>query len=256
MVRGSMGTPTMALYPAAEGHTGHGRHSAMGLGLEVGILADLRDNDEEGYADMLEYFAAINAALQTAGLPPHHEPDDRGGTEPWYCSIGSYDTLHGLRRLAAHLWAGRGLPEPGSERAWGASIMQACYDRTFADSSPFRSEHLIFHSDYGGFYLPLRFHTVIEPAASLGIEGGTLGSSYMLREECQRIAAVLDLPLDQGLVWEGEAEWTPPQAANARSAVWQRYLPEARTCWLLSNACHVSISHRLRHRVHLRLCLV
>ncbi len=245
----------------------------MGLGLGVGVLADLRANDADGYAERLEQFAAVNEALHAAGLPAHHEPYDLGGREPWFGSIGGYGALHDLRRIAAYLWGGYGLPEPDTERPYhdyGAlhhlrriaahvraghslpppnperpshdPIMDACYARSFSDASPYRAEHLIFHCDAEGLYLPLAFRAVIEPPEELSIVGGPLGSSYTLLEECQRIATVLALPLDRALVWEGEADWTPPTASRGDSAPWRMYLTAARTCGLLYNACRVSIA--------------
>ena len=37
----------------------------MGLGVEVGLLADLRDNDPQGYDFFKEQFDAINQCLKS-----------------------------------------------------------------------------------------------------------------------------------------------------------------------------------------------
>lgn len=215
----------------------------MGLGAEVGILADLRENDEEGYEDLLQQFTAVNEALRAEGLPAHREPDDIGDENVWFCEIGSYETIHHLRRLAAYLWAGRGLPQPGAVTSESdAALMGDCYAMLFDDNSPYRAAHLIFHSDAEGFYLPVPFRDVIYPEDDLGIAGGMIGSSPMLMEECQHIAAVLELPLDDGLVWKGEADWVPPEDTAQGNRVWAKYPSESRTCWLLHNACRVSIA--------------
>jgi hypothetical protein len=214
----------------------------MSLDLVVGIFADLDDEDEDTYTDYLTTFEAVNKALSAVGLPPHHEPQDLGGKEPWSCRIGSYAKLHYLRRIAAYLWAGHGLPEPGNEHNYRDPIVDAVLARSFREASPYRAAHLIYHSDADGFYLPLAFRDVIEPPEELEIDGGTLGSSYTLLDECQRIAAVLQLPLDHGLVWEGWAEWTPPEDITPRGALWRSYRTESETCWLLANACRVSLA--------------
>ena len=50
----------------------------MGLALEVGILADLKDADEEGYASYVDEFENLSNArfLRSKGLREHVEPDE------------------------------------------------------------------------------------------------------------------------------------------------------------------------------------
>ena len=71
----------------------------MGLGLEVGILADLRENDEEGYEYFRSQLDALNSCLQQANIPDHAEPED---CEVWSGEMFGYSGLHYLRRFAAH----------------------------------------------------------------------------------------------------------------------------------------------------------
>jgi hypothetical protein len=82
----------------------------MGLGLEVGILADLREQDSEGF----DYYAAklrsLSEYLESLGLPKYREPDTG---EVWDCEMFGYSGLHLLRRVAAHLDAYDRLPGPG-----------------------------------------------------------------------------------------------------------------------------------------------
>lgn len=66
----------------------------MGLELEVGILADLRENDREGHQHYKNQFDALNKYLEQIGLPIHLEPED---CEFWSCSMYGYSGLHYLR---------------------------------------------------------------------------------------------------------------------------------------------------------------
>jgi hypothetical protein len=47
----------------------------MGLAVEVGMLADLLDNDEEGAEWLRESLANANAVLTELSLPTHSEPE-------------------------------------------------------------------------------------------------------------------------------------------------------------------------------------
>jgi hypothetical protein len=215
----------------------------MGLTVEVGILADLRQVDAEGFAEYREQFEAINAALRAEGRPEHREPEDLGERGPWFCDMQGYGPLRQLRRLAAWVWAGRGLPAPGTVQTTGdTALIEMCCARELDEASPDQAAHLICHGDAEGVYLPVPFRDVIDPRADLGLTGGAIGSAYTLREECRHIAALLRLPLDEGVVWEGEARWAPPRRTADRGALWAAYAAESRACWLLHNACLVSIT--------------
>ena len=72
----------------------------MGLAVEVGILAGLRENDSEGYEHYQNQFSVLNAYLEKVDLPTHHAPDD---CEIWPCEMYSYSGLQYLRRIAAHI---------------------------------------------------------------------------------------------------------------------------------------------------------
>lgn len=216
----------------------------MGLGLEVGLLADVRESDREGYEERLQQFVVVNQALRAAGLPEHHEPEDLEGREPWWCAIGHYNTLHGLRRLAAHLWARGQLPEPDLPASLSDQVTDACHSGAVDAGNFWATPHLLLHSDCGGFYLPMPFGHVVEPDPQLfETAGGWIGSSQMLLKECYALADVLELPLDDGLIWEGQADWwgDEPKGPDTPEVLWERYFEEARVCKLLHNACLVSI---------------
>jgi hypothetical protein len=81
----------------------------MGLALEGGILADLRENDEEGYEHFRSQLDALNQVLQQADLPAHREPED---CDVWSGDMFGYSGLHYLHRVAAYLDSTGRRPSP------------------------------------------------------------------------------------------------------------------------------------------------
>jgi hypothetical protein len=85
----------------------------MGMNLVVGVFPALyAEAEEEARTACREEFRALNRALRAAGLPAHEEPETAREGTPWNCRIGSWTCLGLLRRVAASLALGRGLPEP------------------------------------------------------------------------------------------------------------------------------------------------
>lgn len=208
----------------------------MGLDISVGILAELRDMDEEeACRDYRKEFTAINQALHAAGLPEHQEPENI--TRYFSCEMYGYGGLHYLRRIAAYLGKGESLPQPGDDKAADDPVLRECYVPK-GDYEPGRFDHLIHHSDCEGFYLPLDFSNVLYPAAALKIPGGMIGSSYRLQEECLRLAQALELPLD--LDPESEEVWDVIDSLDKADLVWQQYAIESFTCLQLLRACEAS----------------
>jgi hypothetical protein len=90
----------------------------MGLALWIGYhWSSELDDDEARQAALQEEFAPVNATLCAARLPEHHEPMEPRDGAPWMQIIGSYSCIHYLRRVAAYLALGQGLPEPTLEDA-------------------------------------------------------------------------------------------------------------------------------------------
>src|ERR1035438_8868305 len=177
----------------------------MGLAVEVGYLADLGQNDEEGAQSFRDGLAQLNSFLASQGLSPHNEPET--------CEVLSFDMygysgLHYLRRIAAHLDLRGILPPPGEEDASEDEIMAEYYrladqaspgffGRLFGKRSRARTfDHLMLHSDAEGYYLPQGFRSVLFPADEFQIPGSMIGSSHRLHEECMQLAAALQLPPD------------------------------------------------------------
>ena len=120
-----------------------------------------------------EEFEAVNALLREHGLPPHEEPvlDEDEMVE---YDMGGYGPLHNLRRIAAHVQAGRPFPGPGDENAHEDPVLVEAYEW-----STDQFAHLILHSDAEGYYVPVDFPSPVNG----NVTGETLGSSVALRRE-------------------------------------------------------------------------
>jgi len=221
----------------------------MGLGLEVGMLADLRVNDEEGYEHFLSEFRKINQYLQRAGLPQHHEPED---CEIWSCDMYGYSGLHYLRRLAAHLDLTGEIPAPGDREVLEDPILKRYYRSAtrargnnlmrfwgFSRVHQRGFDHLILHSDAEGYYLPIDFADVLFPNKARGTMEGMVGSSVRLLRECERIATVLGIPPD--VDEESEVLWEAADSQGEGDSLWERYGIESFTCVCLIRGCQKSV---------------
>jgi hypothetical protein len=215
----------------------------MGLILSVGLLASTRRYSPErlNYAD--DQLAAINEVLQEQGLPEYQEPED---LEVWSVDLWGQSGLQTLRRVAAHLWACQGVPEParrgiaGVPEASSDPMLNAYYDevqRWLRQGAPryrMAYEHLILHSDDRGYYLPLRFPQVIFTHPGLGIAGTMLGSAPVLVDECRQLLGALQAPpdLDQDSEELREAVSNP-----GRGEGWHRCGIEVEACVKLLAVC-------------------
>ena len=99
-------------------------------------------------------------------------------------------------------------------------------------------QHLIFHSDAEGYYVPQDFAEVIVPDDSLEIPGGMIGSVLRLREECRALSQLLEIP--DGLDPESEDVLNAAEDPASGTAKWQRYGIESFSCIRLLAACDAS----------------
>jgi hypothetical protein len=221
----------------------------MGLSLEVGYLVDMLQNDEEGAEWFQSELKKLNGYLISKNLVAHVEPID--------CEIFSHDMygysgLHYLRRFAAYLDLRSSVPPPAKDVHGKDPVIQEYFDLAekkkpsvisllFAKArKKARSfDHLMLHSDAEGYYLPQDFESVLFPPSDLEIPGGMIGSSQRLREECQRLAAALELPLD--LDPETDEVWRATEAQAEAKLGWQRFGIESHSCLLLYRAAEHSI---------------
>jgi hypothetical protein len=228
----------------------------MGLALEVGILADLKDADEEGYASYLDEFETLNKVLHSAGLGEHVEPDELD--EIFSCDMLSYSGIHYLRRIAVHLALGKPTPAPGNGETYRNIALANEYFDGFTAGKNMKYQHLIVHSDAEGFYVPVDFEHVIS-TPTLGLSGGWVGSTQRLRAECAELAGLLRMPL--GMDYESDELlravdaqlhprdqsplrlWTWRRAESERSddSMWKRYGVETYACLRLLAACEASL---------------
>lgn len=220
----------------------------VGLALSVGLLADLKENDAEGYDMFCEYFDGVNRLLAAHSLPSHTEPQE---AEPWSAQMYGYSGLHCLRRLAAYLDSGIDLPQPADRNSSQDPRLEAYFGDVTGQSSgwlkrlvhrpTFRREfdHLIVHSDAEGFYLPQDFRHVLFASGNAQIPGGMVGSTPRLLSECERLARVLEIPAH--LTKDSEELWEAADSQGKGKAVWQRYGIESFTCVAMQAACKRSL---------------
>lgn len=226
----------------------------MGLDLEVGILADLKDADEEGYGHYVDEFASLNNVLRSEGLDEHVEPDELD--EMFSCGMLGYAGIHYLRRIAVHLALGRPTPAPGNEETICDNALSNEYFDSFNAGKDMKYQHLIVHSDAEGFYVPIDFERVI---ATPTLSGGWVGSTQRLRAECAELAGVLRMPLDMHYeadeLWRAaDAQlhprsqsplrlwpWKRAETEYSGDLVWKRYGVETHACLRLLAACEASL---------------
>ncbi|HTI98101.1 MAG TPA: hypothetical protein VL527_04280 [Dongiaceae bacterium] len=212
----------------------------MGLNIEVGIIADLLENDEEGAEHFRGDFAMLSRYLASIHLKAHIDPDK---VDVWSSDMYGYSGLHYLRRIAAHLHYTRSLPAPGDQNAAKDPNLVRYYS-DFDKSDPTKAfgafDHLIVHSDAEGFYIPQDFARVLIPGDAYPIPGGIVGSSQRLREECRKIAAALLLPLD--LDPEDEQVFQAADSQGSGDITWKRYGIESYSCLRLYHAANHSIA--------------
>lgn len=221
----------------------------MGLAVEVGYLADLIENDDEGADSFRDDLAVLNVFLKSMRLPTHQEPEQ---CEVLSFGMYGYSGIHYLRRIAAHLDLRHVLPPPGGSESSKDEVLQQYYShadthetcrfvRLFRRSSSGRTfDHLLLHSDAEGYYLPQDFPEVLFPPKDLKIPGGMIGSSMRLIDECKRLAQALQLPLD--IDPEADEVWQACETQGEGDTTWQRYGVESFICLRLYHACEYSLT--------------
>lgn len=221
--------------------------AAVGLGITVGMLSDLKRNDPEGAEYFRGQFEAVRSVLKAHGLPLYVEPEDLSDSQVLSFGMHGYSGLHTLRRLAAHVMTGRPMPGPGGRDAAQDPILAALYDGEDAlsllegpkpkDCPTFT--HLLEHSDAEGYYLPVNFDAVVYAPEASKIAGGAIGSSYRLLEETEYLMHLLGVPLD--LDPEDELFWSASSNQGEALEGWQRYGIESFTCSRLYHAARHSL---------------
>ena len=206
----------------------------MGLSINVGMLADLLENDVEGADWFREAMDDVNVVLAENGLGPHVEPETLPALDNRSSIDGfPYSFLHYLRRVAAHVaespgWIATPFPESSSPTDDPLVIQQLGN----------MESHLLCHSDCVGYYLPIPFTEVIFDDAER-IPGGLLGSSFQLMKELVAIAPALDIRLKDGTLEDDEVERINDQV-EAECPLWI----EKMVWLLLIESARLSIQHK------------
>jgi hypothetical protein len=236
----------------------------MGLDIGVGVLAQARrEVGDEAFADLNRPYVHLNEILRAHGLPPHHEPLDIKEADVFEAPMWSYSGLHMVRRLAA-FWAVLGrLPttaeceveastDPILERQFELSNprfnrrkRRGVFERLFSGKpeTP-RFQHLLWHSDCEGFYVPQDFANVLldEPDSNRESIGGMVGSTQALLRECRELAAAIELPRNIDL--DSKELWAAVEDPVEREPTWKAYGVEAMCLTALLRGCALSIRHR------------
>jgi hypothetical protein len=190
----------------------------MSVSIHVGALATAieEDLDPEMTDRLRGQFDRINEVLRRNGLPPHREPEDT--TTAGNASLGfnniTNDAFENLRGVYAYCVADRSL----RWKALGVVLTEAELMATAvphvvrAAQGAFRESvvtqirsprhHLLYHSPWEGFFVPVDFPEVLEDDE---LDGGSLGSSVRLLAELVQIAAPLGITLEGSVLGEEEA---------------------------------------------------
>jgi hypothetical protein len=222
----------------------------MGLALEVGILADLKARDTQGFAYHADVFKRLNSLLAARGLSQHNEPDN---CQVWSGEMMGHSGLDDVRRIGAHLDCDGSLPAPskGEDRtdpclaeyyAVANREQPSLVRRFFGRARRYRRQfdHLILHGDAEGYYLPMDFNHVLFSPEELEIPGGMVGSVPRLLAELDRIAEALGIPED--LTEASDELLEAVTAPSSDGKLWRRYGRESFGCVTLREGCRKALA--------------
>jgi hypothetical protein len=211
----------------------------MGVDLTVGYLAEMNANDAEGMAQSRKRFAGITKRLKKDKLPTYTEPED---IRYWAIRVWPQNGIALLQRLAIFLWKKDGkLPSPatyGMDAPFEGDDISGIYEDCYFYSEERNKQgqnfrHLVCHSCRDGGWLPIVFE---EPFTEAAVE---YGSSVHLKEQCEAVAAALELPLDLDPDAKEVQESLRTPAKSGKT--WKRYGIESFNCLLLHKAARLSI---------------
>jgi hypothetical protein len=213
----------------------------MGLSVTIGIPAiDLDDDDIRKRYE--SDFRLVNRLLKAAGVPSHRE---RMPASDWWQAEMGYGSLHFLRRFAAGI-AVNGQPPVSLKKNARASTepeIPAYREKRQSGEGEAKYDHLIFHSDAEGYYVPVDFPEVLNGNGAVPLTGGWLGSTVRLRQECEDLAGHLGLPVTLDFDLDDDAEWKRLKKAT-KGATWHGYPIEAFVCAVLLRASLLSVERR------------
>lgn len=143
------------------------------MSLWVGVM----DNTDERLSAIEE---AVSIAIKDVKLNVGQNIDRFGGE-----SLGSHGNLHKLRGFAAHLEFDGAVPTR-EDSAAHYPLLRKVYDGELATK---KFQHLIEHSDFDGYYLPIAFAEPISLVVNETVN--SCGSSHQLLNELNQIGPML-----------------------------------------------------------------
>jgi hypothetical protein len=211
----------------------------MGLDLEIGVIARLKQDDPEAAELYRRRLTKVYALMKLEGEPTWVEPEEPLNIQMRPHVAGfPYSFLHCLRRAYAYAVErpGEPLPPLGGD----GDLSQA--DEHLVDAaSAMLDSHLLNHSDCEGLYVPVDFPEPLFDTASLGVLGGGVGSSQGLMRELVRVAPLLGIQLGEGgALSDEEATRVYETSIDEGSPYWQEWI-----VWLaLYELARASIAHQ------------
>jgi hypothetical protein len=208
----------------------------MSVDICVGMLDEV--NWAEYREGFLETAATLRQILRDSGAPDYEEPILH--KQSWSAGVCPSNGIAFLQRFAAYLdspdeeeW-----PTPGDPKTMSNPLEDDMVTDYYSLSQEGPSQHLVFHNPRYGYWLPVDFPDVILPDETLGV-GNIVGSSVRLLAECERLAQLLDLPLDMhpddkrmDIVFDHP---------GIGAIGWTRYGIESRNLLVLYRACRKSV---------------
>jgi hypothetical protein len=228
----------------------------MGLGITIGVLKAF-EGQEEILRGLRKSFSWANGGLRTAGLPPHEEPEDLNHDSCLSFGMVGYRGILLLRRYAAYLWDAQKVaphrtrePGPADDPVLRGYLATCDWQVGAGGARLFRSppghgpsfDHLVFHGEDHGLYLPVRCDEVLLLATVGGTLTDSVGSSFALKKECRLLAMALEIP--EGMDPESEELHAVAEEPEDRGPPWRRFGMEALTCVQLLAAARRSIETR------------
>lgn len=232
----------------------------MGLGITVGIAADLKKHDPEALEWIESDFKGVNTALVEAGLPPHQEPTD---CDVWSASH-PYSFTHHLREVAYHLALGQSVPRDrvldGQDDALAntyfnaadpilmprkPSLVSRLLGRKAARPAPVPFLHLCSHGDAEGYYVPVAFDVPVVPKDSKTFQDHAnlwpVGSVQSLNAELHVLRDALEIP--KGMTAEDEALFNAMEVPTGGTdkPLWQCQPVAAYVCLTHLDGCAHSL---------------
>ena len=224
----------------------------MGLSASVGVYT-LFPDDPGFLSECRRTLDDTSAFLRAASLPDHREPLHLPPERCLSLSLPGYSGLQLLRRFAALLRAGQS-PQPLRPpfRAARDPLLLDYYGQcdwtvgpkgfslfTSDSSSSLRFDHLVFHADSFGVYVPREFQPVLLTWKDGDEFTQAVGSSNVLVRECDQLADSLGIPplMDPDSRELQDAAATPAGTGPS----WKRFGVEALTCVQLRAAAVRSV---------------